>query len=1124
MMRNNYFLFGFVLLFISCQEVNRKQFTLLPSNDTGITFSNDIIETDSLNYFIYPYMYMGGGVSVGDINNDGLVDLFFTANMKSNALYLNKGNFEFENITHTANVAGDDRWFTGSTMVDINQDGYLDIYVSVSGKGDKRQNLLYINNGDLTFTEQGDGYGIAHIGHTTQSTFFDYDNDGDLDLYLANYPPTPFKSSVGFYKRKINNPKMSESDVLFRNRGDGTFEDVTEASGILNFGLSLSATASDFNQDGWIDIYVSNDFDSRDFLYLNNGNGTFREVANTALKHTAQYGMGTDIADYNNDNLPDIAQVDMTPEDNRRSKANMASMNPIGFNNMIAAGLNYQYMQNCLQMNRGVDEVGNPIFSEVSRLSGVSTTDWSWSILFTDLNNDGWKDLFVSNGTRRDINNRDYFLELRSRNHFGGVKLTAEEIQKIPSEKVSNYVFQNNKDLTFKNVVKDWGWEEKTFSNGAAYADLDNDGDLDFVINNIDQPASVYRNNNLDQNNYLSLSLEGPDQNRNGLGAKVYLLTDETTQFQELTLTRGFQSSIAPSIHFGLGKEEIVKVVEIEWPDGTISKLTDVPANQQLVVNYSELSKVKASPVVSRKTFDNISLETMGIDFVHSENEYDDYQKEPLLPHQTSMLGPGVAIADVNGDGLDDLYFGGASEQAGVLYVQHSNGSFQSTNEDVWVADKAHEDMSALFFDFDGDGDQDLYVVSGGNEVEKDPSLFHDRLYVNNGVGEFSRSEGVLPDINTSGSRAVAGDFDDDGDLDLFIGGRLIPGQYPWPTKSFLLRNEQGVFIDVTAEIAPDFEELGMITDASWSDFDGNGTLDLVIVGEWTPVLFFSNQNGNFENVTDETGLNHMNGWWSSIAQNDFDGDGDLDYVVGNLGLNYKYQASPEEPFEVFADDFDGNNRKDIVLSYYNFGKLFPVRGKSCSSEQMPILKKKFQDYGSFAVAEVADVYGKEALERAEIHYKAQTFASSYLENLGNGKFRKIELPKEVQFSAVNQMIPTDVDGDGNTDILLGGNLYASEIETPRNDSSIGTYLRGDGQGNFESRANHDCGLLIQGDVKDLAIAVINGKEHLVVAKNDESPQLIRINGTATKLTRSLDQTTSSDLAITLNPAGHGAN
>lgn len=1095
-MKTRFIITIFTLFLLSCQKgkIDQKQFSFLSPQETNIQFSNNIIENDSLNYFTYPYMYMGGGISTGDINNDGLIDLFFTANQKPNELYLNKGNFKFENITQKAKIAGDKRWFTGTTMVDINSDGYLDIYVSVSGKGEKRNNQLYINNGDLTFTEKAKEYGIDHNGHTTQSTFFDYDNDGDLDLYLANYPPTKFNSPIDLYSYRIKNPKIEASDILYKNNGDGTFSDATIETGILNFGLSLSVTVGDFNNDGWKDIYVSNDFDSPDFLYLNNKNGAFKEISQSATNHTSQYGMGVDIADYNNDNLLDIAEVDMTPEDNRRSKANMSSMNPQSFTKMVDNGLHYQYMQNSLQLNRGLDSQGNLKFSELSRLAGISTTDWSWSILFSDLDNDGWKDIIISNGTRRDINNRDFFSKLKVKMRFSN-KINVDNIQDIPSEKISNYVYKNNEDYTFSNVVDTWGVNQKTFSNGAVYADLDNDGDLDIVFNNIDETATVYKNNNIENNNFIKIKLNGSDQNKNGLGSKVFITTKNSSQMQELTLSRGFQSSMAPEMHFGLKKNDTINVIKVIWPDGKTSITKNIKANQTITIDHNKSTKSEEIELVNKKkVFKNIPLDSLGLTFKHLENKYDDYLKEPLLPHQTSMLGPGIAVADVNGDNLDDFYIGGASKNSGVLYVQNSEGKFHETNIAVWEQDKNSEDMSALFFDADSDGDNDLYVVSGGNEFEANSPLLQDRLYINNGKGEFTKEKNNLPLMHTSGSRAKAADYDHDGDLDLFVGGRLVPGQYPWPAKSYILKNNNGIFEDVTTQLAPEFQNIGMVTDAIWTDYNNDSTLDLILVGEWMPISFFANENGVFKNRTSSSNLENSTGWWFSIAQEDFDHDGDMDYIAGNLGLNYKYQATLEEPFEVFADDFDDNDRKDIVLSYYNFGKLFPVRGRSCSSQQIPSISTKFEGYDNFAIAEVDDVYGEEALKNAEIHYKAKNFATSYIENLGNGKFKISNLPNEAQFSSVNKILISDIDNDGNKDLLIAGNLYSSEIETPRNDSSIGLYLKNNGKGNFTPIPTSESNLIISGDVKDLSSINIKNKKYFIVAKNSNYLQFIRVN------------------------------
>tara|TARA_R110002049_G_scaffold61453_5_gene163713 strand:+ start:12767 stop:16057 length:3291 start_codon:yes stop_codon:yes gene_type:complete len=1083
-----------VLTIVSCQkqEQAKKQFSLLQSDITGISFSNDIQETDSLNYFTYPYMYMGGGVAAGDINNDGLVDLFFTANMKSNKLYLNKGDFKFEDITDKANITGDDRWYTGATMVDINSDGFLDIYVSVSGKEGNKKNLLYVNNGDLTFTESGKVYGIDYEGHTTQATFFDYDKDGHLDLYLANYPPTKFNSPVDLYWYRMNNPKLEASDILYHNNGDGTFSDVTVDAGILNFGLSLSATVGDFNNDGWQDIYISNDFDSPDFFYLNHQDGTFREVSRTVLNHTSQYGMGVDVADYNNDNLLDFGQMDMTPEDNKRSKANMGSMNPAIFTKMVDYGLFYQYMQNSLQLNRGLDSEGNLKFSEVSRISGIATTDWSWAILFSDLDNDGWKDVFISNGSRRDINNKDYFKKLSVKLRFDR-KLSSEEIKHIPSQKISNYVYANNKDYTFTNVTEAWGMDHKTFSNGAIYADLDNDGNLDIVVNNIDEMASIYKNNNLSGNNYLKIKLKGPPNNTNGIGSRAYITTKDNQQMQELTLSRGFQSSVAPEFQFGLAKDENVASLEIVWPDGKIIKKKNIAANQTILFNYDDASTPIEKNIRENRYFKTVHSDSLTVDFVHTENQYDDFEKEVLLPHKTSMLGPGIAVADVNNDGLEDFYIGGASKQQGSLYVQTKKGTFNKTNDAIWEVDKNSEDMSAIFFDSNGDGYTDLYVVSGGNEFSANAPELQDRLYLNNGSGKFTKALHALPPMASSGSRVVPGDFDNDGDIDLFVGGRMVPGQYPWPAKSYLLENEKGSFKDVTKKLAPDFEQIGMVTAAAWTDFDNNGSTDLILVGEWMPILFFSNTPQGFKNVTGNTGMNNTEGWWFSLVSDDFDGDGDIDLVAGNLGLNYKYQATEEDPFEVYADDFDGNAKKDIVLSYYNFGTLFPLRGRSCSSQQIPSISQKFEDYNSFASANLVDVYGKEKLDSAEIHYKAKTFATSYIENLGNGKFKKHELPNEAQFSSVNKIIAKDFNGDGNKDLLLGGNLFSSEVETPRNDASIGSYLEGDGKGNFYPVPSERSGLFLTGDLKDLERIRIGNSEYLIAAHNNNQLQFIKV-------------------------------
>lgn len=1061
---------------------------------SGINFSNVIKETDSLNYFKFPYIYMGGGVSLGDINNDGLVDIYFTANQNANKLYLNKGNLKFEDITDQAGVVGNELWNTGSAMIDINNDGYLDIYVCVSGLTANRKNLLYINNGDSTFTESASKYGIDDNGHSTQASFMDYDQDGDMDLYVANYPPAKPSTPIAYYKSKMENPTLEESDHLYRNNGNNTFTDVTEAAGILNFGLTLSANIGDFNNDGWPDIYVSNDFTSPDYFYINTKDGRFKEVSKIYLKHTSLYGMGADIADYNNDGLLDLMQLDMTAEDNRRLKANMSGMNPASFWEVVNDSMHYQYMQNSLQLNRGLDDEGNLIFSEVSRIAGVSTTDWSWSSLFADLDNDGWKDIYITNGSRRDVNNSDYFKKLKKKTLFGA-KLSIDDINNIPSEKIENYAYQNNGDLTFSNVSKNWGLNLKGFSTGTAYADLDNDGDLDIVINNVDSIATVYKNNGNENhlNHYLRFKLKGSASNLNGIGAKITLQNKGVKQFQELYLTRGFQSSVEPVVHFGLGDLKTIDSVNVVWPDGKSQLLLNLKADKVYTLNYKDASDSKASTAENTKQlFKNITSENK-ISFTHQETFFDDYALQSLLPYDFSNLGPKLAVADVNNDGLEDVFLGNGSGFASALFLQQSDGNFKLSSNKAFDTDKFFEDMGAAFFDADGDGDNDLYVVSGSYEFKPDSPYLQDRLYLNNGQGIFTKSKN-LPVVNASGSVVKPADFDNDGDIDLFVGGRIVPGKYPLPANSYILQNNgKGVFTDVTSDIAPQFLNLGLVTDAIWTDYNNDKKLDLIVTGDWMPISIFKNDNNHFIDQTKEAALINSSGWWSSISQGDFDNDGDMDYIVGNLGLNYKSKATEKEPFEVYAKDFDNNGSLDIVLSYFNDGKLYPVRGRSCTSGQNPEIAEKFPTYNQFSVADVKQVYGEEELKDA-LHYQAKVFTSSYMENLGNGQFKISALPNLAQLSSINKTLIEDYDGDGNLDCVIAGNLYESEIETTRNDSSIGLFLKGDGLGNFKAISRLESGFFAPGDVKDML--PVSAKDHskfIIVASNRDKLEVIKV-------------------------------
>ena len=1087
-----------LLVIISCTDDNTNSrtdellFKSVDEESSNIYFANNLVESDSLNYFTYSYLYMGGGVSAGDINNDGLIDLYFTGNMVPNKLYLNKGNFQFEDISEAAGVAGDNRWYTGVTMTDINNDGFLDIYCSVGGKFGPKENVLYINNGDLSFTDKARDYGIDDQGNSVQGTFFDYDLDGDLDLYVANYPPTSFNAPNSYYQYKQANVTDIETDNLYRNDGD-RFVRATEEAGLKNFGLSLSATVGDINQDGWPDLYVSNDFSTPDQFYINNKNGTFTERSRTLLKNTSFYGMGVDIADFNNDLLLDIFQVDMTAQDNRRSKANMAGMDPTLFWSTVNSGFHYQYMQNSLQMNNGTINDSLPDFSNVARLAGISSTDWSWGPIMVDLDNDGWKDIFIANGTRREINNKDYFDKWEKSSNKSDSLL--QRSLNIPTEKIDNFVYRNNRNLGFDEVGHDWGLNYKGWSNGSIYADLDNDGDMDIVTSNIDDYASVFENHASSKNNHIKLRFKGNAKNVFGVGVKVTVETSTTTQFQELTLTRGFQSSVAPEMQFGLGQSDIIDTIRVEWPDGREILLDNVAVNQLLILDYEDtkLTDPKTN-VVTDLLFATERDTNIAVTHRHIENYYDDFASEILLPHKTSVFGPGISVGDLNGDQLEDFVIGGALSSETGVYFQSPEG-FIKQDITAIKADSRFEDIGSLIFDADGDGDQDLYVVSGGNEFASSPTMLQDRLYINDGTGQFVKEKDALPEMLTSGASVHSYDYDKDGDLDLFVGGRLVPGNYPAPASSHLLKNVSdngdAKFVDVTHEIAPGLNDIGLVTSASWTDYDGDGAVDLVVTGEWMPITVFKNLDGTFTNVTEKVGLENSTGWWFSLKEGDFDADGDMDFIVGNLGLNYKYKASENETFDIYLNDFDKNQREDIVLSYFNGGEKYPVRGRECSSQQIPVIKVKYKNYESFASASLVDVYTKEDLDKS-LHYQAKTFASVYLENQG-GKFQSHQLPQLAQLSSVNQIIVKDFDNDTYLDAAIVGNMHGSEVETPRNDASNGLFLKGDGQGNFEAVEGRRSGLYAPGDVKDMKEISIRGNDYLIIAKNNDYVQLVRI-------------------------------
>jgi hypothetical protein len=1062
------------------QKSNLKQFELLPATETGITFTNDVLEDFRYNVLNYEYFYTGGGVAVGDLDNDGLPDLYFAGNRVEDKVYKNNGGFSFTDMTESSGLGGNESWSSGVTIIDVNQDGFNDIYVCRSWNQDdpsNRANYLYINNGDFTFTERAKEYGVDDEGFSLQATFFDYDLDGDLDLYVTNHP-IEFKMTT---EERFADAKVAGEhfrDKLFRNDG-AKFTDVTKEAGVWNYGYGLGPAVGDLNADGWPDLYVANDYEEHDFYYLNNKDGTFTEAARETFDHMSFFAMGTDIADVNNDGHLDLVVLDMASTTNYRSKTNMASMNIPSFWNMVDHGRHFQYMRNTFQVN-----AGDGTFHEIAFLAGLGKTEWSWSSLFADFDNDGFKDLFVSNGYRRESRNVDvsaYLAEMIAKHH-GRLPATKnmEILNMYPSEKINNYFYQNNGDLTFSNRTFEAGLNLPSFSQGAAYADLDQDGDLDLVVNNLLDPAFVYRNNarEAQSGNYMQFTFKGPAGNSHGIGTKVTIETGETKQYQELYHTRGYLSGVEMLLHFGLGESTSIDRVQVIWPDGKMQELTNLDANTKIELDHANASGKWQPPVPTKGLFEEV--DNSGIDFVHKENEFDDFKDEILLPHKMSEFGPALSAGDVNGDGHDDLYIGGAAGQSGKMYLRTGN-SFRAING-PWTMHATSEDVGATFFDADGDGDQDLYVVSGGTACGEGSPLLQDRLYLNNGDGKFSNGTSKLPAITASGSMADAADYDGDGDLDLFVGGRVVPGKYPFPARSYVLRNDGGTFSDVTADLSPDLVEPGMVTGALWTDVDGDNDLDLMMTGEWMPLTWFRNDNGAFVSAGKETGLDNTDGWWTELAMADMDGDGDMDFVAGNYGPNTKFKVSKEEPLHVYCHDFDGSGTFDIVLGYYNQGVCYPVRGRQCSSEQMPNLQEKFPTYHDFGSATLEDVYG-ENLQEA-LHYVCKTLKSVYIENKG-GTFEVHKLPIEAQFSTIFGIIPRDVDDDGDLDLMITGNFYGLEIETGRNDAGKGLILINDGSGNFESLDLLSGGFITPGDTRGMVTARSNSGDLIIVAENN---------------------------------------
>ena len=1060
--------------------MDRSLFSAIPMTQSGVDFENTIKENEDLNVIMYEYYHNGGGVSIGDINNDGLDDIYFTGSVSPNKLYLNKGHLSFVDISSQAGVEGTFGIKTGSCMIDINNDGYLDIYVCRSGKfsEDVNRNRLYINNRDNTFTEEAKKYGLDDPAHSTQAYFFDFDLDGDLDLFLLNHQVnTPTKRAASL-KNEVD---VYAGDKFYINN-KGIYTDHSRKVGLISnpIGYGLSASVGDLNNDGYPDLYVANDYIEHDYLYINQKNGTFQESIKTTTQKISNFSMGTDIGDINNDGLPDIMVADMAAADNYRIKTNMSGMSIEKFNRAVEDGFHHQYMFNTLQLNQGIDNETNlPVFSEIGHLAKIESTDWSWAPLLADFDNDGYKDLFVSNGLRKEARNND-FLKIKKEYQKQLIKnpqnkraIIKQLLDALPSQKIQNYFFKNNQDLTFIDESQNSGLTAKTHSNGAAYADLDNDGDLDLVINNIDAPAMIYKNNST--KNYLKVKLIGDKNNTNAIGAKVMVeLNNGDKLTQENYTARGYLSCVSSVLTFGLNDQSGIKSLQVYWPDGGQQSVKVDKINSEIVIRKgSSLPNSLASGTQEHlfKKIEEKSLQNIR----HIESEHDDFAKETLLPHKMSMWGPALAVGDVNGDGLEDFYLGGSANYSSKIYTQGTDGQFVASNSYVFSIDKKSEDIDAIFFDADGDGDKDLYVTSGSNEYpDQDPS-YQDRLYINDGKGQFRKA--MLPKIYNSSSCVIAYDYDQDGDEDLYVGGRQTPGKYPYPTSSYILENQDGQYKLIENEVLQD----GMVTDAIWSDYDNDGWVDLITVGEWMPILFYKNVEGK---LSEPISISKSEGWWFSIEEADLNNDGQMEYVCGNLGLNYKYRASESEPFGIHSDDFDNNGTNDIVLSYYNYGERFPLRGRECSSQQMPFIKEKFPNYDSYGKADLITVYGIDNLESA-ISYNAYTFASSIVERK-DGIFSLTPLPIAAQLSSINDILVEDINNDGHIDIIAAGNLYGSEVETPRNDGGFGMLFLGDGTCNFSAIPNYESGLYLKGQVSHLDwIKIGESRKSLVAAINN---------------------------------------